>query len=206
MKTVALSSGGLDSSLMMLILKNEGHEIYPLHIDYGQLAEEREWFSCSEVSNFIGVNTPRKVDIHGLEFIKSGLINKNLDIVSDAFFPTRNLLFLTFGAAYAVSLDARVVSIGILSNPIFPDQSGESIKLAKNSISASLGSEVEVVAPFIDLDKRDVIKLAMKLGLPFELTYYCHAGEEKPCGKCISCQERKMAERALDEEGLNDSQ
>ena len=121
-------------------------------------------------------------------------------MVKNAFLPTRNLLFLTFGAAYAYNLDIDTISIGLLSNPIFPDQGLEFLKRAKDSISVALGREIQILAPFIELDKRDIIKLAKKHELPIEMTYYCHAGTDPPCGVCISCKERIVAEEMLRDE------
>lgn len=197
MKVVCLISGGLDSSSMMLLLKEYGHEVYPLHVNYGHRAEEKEWASCQKVTHAIHANRPYKINISGLEIIRSGLLNENLDIVKYAFLPTRNLLFLTLGAAYAFNLGIDTISIGLLSNPIFPDQGKEFLEKAKNSLSAALGEQINILAPFIDLDKRDIIKLAKKHQLPVEMTYYCHAGTDPPCGVCISCKERIMAEKLL---------
>lgn len=185
---------------MMLLLKKYGYEIYPLHINYGHRAEEKEWNSCQRIADVIDSNKPHKIDIFGLEVIHSSLLNDNLDMVKNAFLPTRNLLFLTFGAAYAYNLDIDTISIGLLSNPIFPDQGLEFLKRAKDSISVALGREIQILAPFIELDKRDIIKLAKKHELPIEMTYYCHAGTDPPCGVCISCKERIVAEEMLRDE------
>lgn len=185
---------------MMLLLKEYGHEVYPLHVNYGHRAEEKEWVSCQKVTDAIHVNRPHKINISGLEIIRSGLLNEKLDIVKYAFLPTRNLLFLTLGAAYAYNLGIDAISIGLLSNPIFPDQGKEFLEQAERSLSTALGEEINILAPLIDLDKREVIKLAKKHQLPIEMTYYCHAGTDTPCGVCISCKERIMAEKMLKDE------
>jgi 7-cyano-7-deazaguanine synthase len=84
-----------------------------------------------------------------------------------------------------------------LANPIFPDQTSDFLKKAESCISAALGVEMKLLTPLIALDKRDTLRLAAKHGLPIELTYFCHAGGEAPCGKCISCKERKFAEDSI---------
>lgn len=197
MNVVVLSSGGVDSSLTMMLLKKEGHEVFPFHVDYGHLAEEREWASCQAVCKHLGVKDPIRFRISGTEAIPSGLVRSGLDIEKQAFFPTRNLLFATLGASYAFGLPSRVVALGIVANPIFPDQTPEFYAKAQDCISSALGVEFKILTPLITLDKREVLKLAKARELPFELTYYCHSGKAQPCGVCISCKERIAAEALL---------
>jgi 7-cyano-7-deazaguanine synthase len=127
-------------------------------------------------------------------------VRSGLDIEKDAFLPTRNLLFVVLGAAYAFGINCDVVALGILANPIFPDQKDEFFKLAEACVGAALDRKVKVLTPLIRLDKREILKLARKYEIPLEMTYYCHAGRDLPCGKCISCKERIAAENGLSQE------
>jgi 7-cyano-7-deazaguanine synthase len=197
MRVVALSSGGVDSSVTMLLLKKRDYTIFPLFVNYGQLSAEHEWSACQRICEFLGLKTER-MDIQGFgKLIPSGITNRDFDIEKDAFLPTRNLLFLTLGAAYGYAKAAHVVAIGLLSNPIFPDQTSDFVQEAQKTISKALGIDVTVLAPLISLDKSDTLRLAHKYGLPVEYTYSCHAGGENPCSHCISCKERMAAERCL---------
>lgn len=199
MKIIALASGGVDSSVMMLLLKKDDNELFPLFIDYGQLAREKEWMACQDICRYLGLE-PHRMDISGFgKSIPSGITDGKLDIEKDAFLPTRNLLFLTFGAAYGYTKSANVIAIGLLSNPIFPDQTVEFVRAAQRSISTSLGVDIRILAPAISLDKLDTLRLARKYGLPLDLTYSCHFGKEERCGRCISCKERIAAEKHLPE-------
>ena len=200
MKIVPLTSGGVDSFVMILLLKKEGHELFPLFIDYGQLAREKEWMACQNICHFLGLE-PYRIDISGFgRSIPSGITNNELDVEKNAFLPTRNLLFLVLGAAYGYTKSANIVAIGLLSNPIFPDQTRDFIQAAQKSITMSLGTNTVVLAPLTSLDKRDTLRLARKYGLPLNLTSSCHLGGEKPCGRCISCKERIAAEKSLADE------
>jgi len=192
MKIVVLTSGGIDSALLLELFKNENHEVFPLHIDYNQLAGKKEWNACKDVCDYFGLS-PFRMEIPGFGKLPSGLTNSNLDIFEQAFLPTRNLIFITLGSAYAYSLGADAVAIGLLAGPIFPDQTKKFIEKAQDSISESLGKTIKILAPFIDLDKRDILRLAEEKKIP-QITYYCHSGTEIPCGKCVSCRERKAAE------------
>lgn len=195
MKVVVLTSGGIDSALLLELFQNEGHEVFPLHIDYNQLAENKEWNACKDVCDYFSLS-PFRMEIHGFGTLPSGLTNSNLDVFEQAFLPTRNLTFITLGSAYAYSLGADSVAIGLLANPIFPDQTKKFIEKAQESISESLGKSIKILAPFIDLDKRDILGLAKERKIP-QVTYYCHSGTDIPCGKCVSCRERVAAESDL---------
>lgn len=199
MRVVVLSSGGVDSSVVMMLLKSKGHLLFPLFVDYGQLAAEAEWESCKRICNFLKLE-PERLDISGFgESIPSGLTDSSLDVEEEAFVPTRNLLFLTLGAAHGYVKSAHVVAIGLLSNPIFPDQTEEFVQEAQKAISKALGLNVSILAPLISLNKYDTLMLARKYGLPLEFTYSCHSGNQEPCGRCISCRERIAAEKGLSE-------
>ena len=195
MRIVVLASGGIDSALMISMFRKDEHEILPLHINYGHLAEEKEWECCKKICESHSLE-PFRMDITGFGKLPSGLTDKTLDIYEKAFLPTRNLTFITLGAAYAYSKSCDVVAIGLLSNPIFPDQTKDFIEKAQISISTALGKPLHILSPLIDLDKRDVLRLAEEFGLS-RITYYCHAGGETPCGKCISCRERIAAEKSM---------
>ncbi len=192
-----MSSGGLDSSLVMALLKEEGVEVFPLHINYGHLAERKEWEACLKICAALGLRPPEKMDLAGMSNLPSGLTDPNLDTAKYAFLPTRNLLLLVAGAAYAYSKGLDAVAIGLVANPIFPDQTKEFVESSEKTLSIALGRRVRLLAPLIGLDKREVILLARKHNLPFALTYYCHRGQDEACGECISCRERKAAEAAL---------
>ena len=195
-----MSSGGLDSSLTMLLLKRDGHDVHPVHIDYTHFAEEHEWRSCQNICDYLGVNKPIRFGIRGLDCIPSSLVRRGLDIERDAFLPARNLLFVTLGSAYAFSIGCDVVALGILANPIFPDQKVEFFQVAEECVGSALGRRIKILTPLVKLDKRETLKLAKKYRMPLELTYFCHAGGDAPCGICISCKERVTAEKMLSAE------
>jgi 7-cyano-7-deazaguanine synthase len=181
----------------MLLLKKQNHELFPLFIDYGQLSREKEWTACQSICNYLGLK-PHRIDVSGFgQSIKSGITDSTLDIEEKAFLPTRNLLFLTLAGAYGYTNSVNIIAIGLLSNPIFPDQTREFIRNAQRAISISLGAEVEILAPTISLSKIDTLGLARKYKLPLDLTYSCHSGNSEPCGRCISCKERISAEKYL---------
>jgi 7-cyano-7-deazaguanine synthase len=197
MRVVVLSSGGIDSSVMMHLLLEKGCMVFPLYVDYGQLSADAEWAACQRICKYLNLK-PQRIDLSGFgKLIPSGLTRKELDIEKEAFLPTRNLLFLTVGAAYGFEKAAHVIAIGLIANPIFPDQNKQFLKEAERAISSAIGLNVTILAPLISLDKSDMLKLARKHKLPIEETYSCHSGDKQPCGQCISCKERIAAEKIL---------
>lgn len=190
MSLVNLVSGGLDSTLVGVMAREEGLDVYPLFIDYGQRTSKKEWETCRRVHAELGLPSPTKMDLSGFgQVIRSGLTSREMDVKEDAFTPGRNLLFLLMGCSYAHQVGASTVAIGLLSErfSLFPDQRSDFIKQAERAIKMALGRHVVVVMPLSEFSKADVVELAREKGI--NGTYSCHTGSNRPCGKCISCLE-----------------
>jgi len=190
MKVVTLLSGGLDSTLLMYLLKEEDAVQYPLFINYGQLNFEKEFESFKRNCSIIGINAPEVVDVNGFgRTIESGLTNSQLDVNMDAFLPNRNAFFLLIASSYAYKKQCSHVAIGLLDekNSIFPDQTRSFLDTMENTLSISLGRSISILSPLMNMTKGDVIFLAKSKGI--SNTYSCHSGREEPCGVCISCLE-----------------
>lgn len=190
MSIITLVSGGLDSTVMAVLARDEGVRQYPLFIDYGQLGEKRELSACT--ANFERHNLPVPEVAHlpgygGL--LSSGLTDSRKRIFDDAFLPCRNLMFLTVGAAYAYQCGASSVAIGLLdeSASLFPDQSRNFVDDAAALLAKSLGRSIKIVTPLMSFTKADVVEIAKELKIT--ATYSCHAGTPTPCGVCVACRE-----------------
>lgn len=187
---VNLVSGGLDSTLVGVMAKEEGVEHFPLFVDFGQRAARREWESCKFVHRKLGLPEPVRMDLSGFgSVIASGLTRSELNIKNAAFTPGRNLLFLLMGSAYAYQLGSTSVALGLLSEEysLFPDQKRLFVDTAEVAISAAMDWRVKVLTPLIEFGKADVIRLAQTKGISG--TYSCHTGNLEPCGECIACLE-----------------
>jgi 7-cyano-7-deazaguanine synthase len=190
MSTVALVSGGLDSTLMIRLGQEVGLQQYPLFIDYGQRARDREFKACSAAMAALGMPQPTVAKLDGFgSLIRSGLTDPSLHLVEDAFTPGRNMLFLLLGAAHAVSIGADAVSIGLLNedSSLFPDQTQSFIRSAEVALTVAMGRSLRVLTPLADFHKKEVVALAQRKGI--KDTYSCHSGELVPCGVCIACRE-----------------
>ena len=190
MSIVTLVSGGLDSTVMALLAKEEGLTQFPLFIDYGQLSRNRELHACR--TNFRLHDLPELtvVSLGGYgSLLSSGLTDSNKHVFENAFLPCRNLLFVTVGAAYAFQCGATSVGIGLLDEAfsLFPDQTKGFLSDAEALLSRCLARPIKLVAPLMSFSKANVIAIARARGITG--TYSCHAGTEMPCGICVACRE-----------------
>ena len=201
MKTVVLASGGLDSSILMFLLKREHVELLPVHVNYGQLAEEREWYAVRRFCTASGLPPPLKVDAPGLGQVPNGLTRKGVRWRSDPFFPGRNLMLTTIGAIIGFPRGYRTVALGLVANALYPDQTQDFLRVARNALSESVGSKLNVIAPLLRIPKTMVAELGLKAGAPVGRTYSCQRGSSPPCGRCSSCMDRLNALMAAESWG-----
>lgn len=190
MKLVNLASGGIDSTLVSILAREQGFEVFPLFIDYGQRAAQREWEACCRVHEELGFRPPTKFPVAAFgSLIETGLTCGRMDLVANAFTPCRNLLLLVLGAAWGYGLGARHVAVGLLAErvAIFPDQTNLFLEHATLAIRTALGADIRLVAPLADFTKAETLRLAAARAV--RGTYSCHTGEAEPCGVCISCCE-----------------
>lgn len=187
---VTLVSGGLDSTLMSLLAHEAGIALWPLFIDYGQLGAVKEWEACKNLHEEHHLPEVTRLDLSGYgQVVASGLTNPALRINEDAFLPGRNLLFVLAGAAYAVTVHADGVALGLLdpSGHLFPDQTRRFVEGCEAVIPTAVGKHINILTPLIELSKSDVLRIAQARGLNH--TYSCHAGGDTPCGACVACVE-----------------
>lgn len=187
---ICLSSGGLDSTLCLHLLRERGLNALPVYVNYGQRNHRREWGAL-----VAGCATNRFNDPVCFEFpsfgsiVKSGLTDENLRVKEDAFTPNRNLLFIVLGAAVAHLKGVKNIVVGLLAEPttIFPDQTEKFLRAAECVLGESLGQDIFIHCPLREMTKQDVVSLAKARGIAN--FYFCHSGNEEPCGKCIACLE-----------------
>lgn len=195
MSIVTLVSGGLDSTLVAQLTQETGIEQFPLFVDYGQRARDRELSACQRSMARLGLPAPQIAGLGGYgALIRSGLTDPRLHAVEDAFTPGRNMLFLLVGAAFAYQTGADAVAVGLLheDDSLFPDQTSAFLAQAEGILATSMGWPIKVLAPLSGFHKRDVVALAKSKGI--DGTYSCHLGGERPCGTCIACREFQFEE------------
>lgn len=206
---VLILSGGLDSSTLLYKLLDEGHNVTALSFNYGQKAAielERAHEICqmNDVDHFI-------FDIQNIvDLLSSSLTDKDNDNVqepSNTVVPSRNTILLELATAFAISNNLDEVYYGAIKADIgdYPDTTPEFLKQINGLNKVNNYEYIPVCAPFINTDKKDVVKLALELGVPIEKTWSCYVNNDgTPCGECFSCKSRiKAIEEAKKELGMD---
>jgi 7-cyano-7-deazaguanine synthase len=210
MKAVCLLSGGPDSAVAAAMAKEEGYELYCLSFNYGQIAT-RELESAEKIARALGAKEHRVVDISFLKDLYGPGVTALLDrkmpmpgrFEQSVIVPFRNGILLSIAAGYAAAIGADAVFYGAQGDDarFYPDCRQEFVSAISRAISSGTGSKLIVRNPLGKKTKADVVKLAVELGVPLELTWSCYLNMRKHCGRCESCRNRK---RAFKEAGIED--
>lgn len=209
---VILLSGGLDSATVLAIAKQRGFVPYALSFHYGQRhAVELE--AARRVAEAVGVAGHVVVNIDLGVFGGSALTadiavpdhvtarERTADIPV-TYVPARNTIFLAFALAYAETIGAEDIFLGVnaLDYAGYPDCRPEYIaafqNMAKLATKAQTsGAGMTIHTPLIDMTKADIVRAGVQLGVDHSLTFSCYDPDElgKPCGRCEACALRREA-------------
>ena len=198
MTELVLLSGGIDSVTLLHLKHSEGAQLHALFIDYGQRAAREELRAASIHSTALGVSLQRL----------------DMAAVGDAFragqtqrmhvpLPHRNLVALALGMSYATQISATCLHLALNRDDAdaYPSASPFFVQ-SFNNMARSLG-DVAVHTPLAQLNKVQVIELAIKLGIDLRDTYSCLLGYAKPCGRCPQCMQRRRAVPSSGEDNLD---
>jgi 7-cyano-7-deazaguanine synthase len=124
----------------------------------------------------------------------------------DVYIDGRNVILLSKAAVYAVRPEFNskhaALLLGTLAGNPFPDATPAFFTAMAGALSLGLDAQISVEAPFATLDKADVIRKGIELGVPLELTLSCMQPKDGlHCAKCSKCRERRDAFR---EAGVTD--
>jgi 7-cyano-7-deazaguanine synthase len=203
---VVLFSGGLDSAVALWWAKRKW-KIYALTFRYGKL-NSNEVRSAKRLAKRAGVAHHFIVDVPFLKQVselRRRLTDQGLGLDSfpPTYVPGRNTIFLGIAAHYAEIYNARHIVTGHIGRDPFPDSKPAYIKAMNKVLSQASWLRGKrgpsITTPFERSKKEDVVKLALKLKVPLNLTWSCHRNGRRPCGKCQGCLDRT---RALDVLGV----
>lgn len=123
----------------------------------------------------------------------------------NTFVPGRNLVFLTFAAAWAWprSIGNLVTGVAQTDYSGYPDCRETTLASLQETLRLGMESEIVVHAPLMHLSKKDTVLLAERLGAldAMALTHTCYNGERPPCGHCPAC---RLRAKGFDEAGIAD--
>ena len=207
-KAVVLLSGGLDSATTAAIALADGYEVYALSFDYGQ-RHSRELDSARAVAKSLGARDHLVISFD-LRKIGASALTDDIEVPIDrdaaemgadipvTYVPARNIIFLSFALAYAESIGARDIFIGVsqVDYSGYPDCRLEFIeafeRLANLATKAGVegDGEFRIHTPLIALGKAGTIERGLEMGVDYSLTWSCYMGGGRACGRCDSCKLR----------------
>ncbi len=212
-KAVVLVSGGLDSATVLAMANAQGFDCYTLSFDYGQ-RHKSELAAAINVSKFHKAIKHEVIQFNLGQIGGSALTDTEIAVpesqqqkntgdsgIPVTYVPARNTIFLSFALAYAEVLDAKAIFVGVnaVDYSGYPDCRPEYIKayqkMADRATKAGVeGHGPQVVAPLLHLNKAEIIKKGVALGVDYSLTVSCYQAdsEGRACGKCDSCYLRKQ--------------
>lgn len=209
-KAVILFSGGLDSTTVLALAKNQGFDCYPISFDYGQ-KHSAELIAAKKVAQYFDVKQHKIVAIPKDLFGPSALTDESISVpeYSDennaelpvTYVPARNTIFLSIALGYAETIGAHDIFLGVshVDYSGYPDCRPEFIhafeKLANLATKDGIeGKKYTIHAPLLKLSKGETIKLGVENGVDYALTISCYQADPSTgaaCGKCDSCTYRK---------------
>ena len=208
-KAIVIVSGGLDSVSLAYLLHTEGYKLHVLSFDYGQ-RHKKELFFAHLCAQRLGAEFD-VIDVSSISrFLKGSALTDTIPVPEGHYaapnmaitvVPNRNAIMLSVAFAVAVAEQATIVAVGVHSGDhfIYPDCRPDFIAafdtMQRLAVEGFGDPNLKLEAPFAHLSKDQIVKLGTALGVPYADTWSCYKGDERHCGKCGTCVERKHAFR-----------
>ena len=206
-RAVVLLSGGLDSTTVLALARSQGFDVYALSFRYGQ-RHSHELVAAAAVVQAVGATRHVIADINLRAFGGSALtadiaVPKGRSAADMAhgipvtYVPARNTVFLSFALAWAETLAACDIFIGVnaLDYSGYPDCRPEYIAAfeAMANLATKAGVEgrqrLKIHSPLISMSKAQIVQAGLALGVDYAITSSCYDpdADGRPCGACDSC-------------------
>lgn len=207
-RAVVLVSGGLDSATTAAQAQADGYDAIALSCRYGQ-RHDRELLAAQAVVEHLGITEHFVIDVNLGQWGGSSLTDFETPLAQDGsdrapipatYVPGRNTVFIALALSLAEAKGAEAIYLGInaVDYSGYPDCRPDYLAAYQDlaRLSSKVGVEghpIQLVAPLVEDTKVDIVRRAVRLGVPIPLTWSCYAGGETPCGRCDSCQIRDRA-------------
>lgn len=206
-RAVVLVSGGMDSATALYEARDRGYELYFLHLSYGQETESKEYECATQLAewvdaaDFTHIQTDHFTELGGSSLTDDSLSVDEAEMESDSipttYVPFRNANLLCMAVSYAEVNDCNAIFIGAHSEDFsgYPDCRPEFFEAFQRVIDLGTkpATDIELIAPFADCSKTDIVERGLDLGVPFERTWSCYRSDEPACGTCDACAYRLQA-------------
>ncbi|MGF2735845.1 7-cyano-7-deazaguanine synthase QueC [Marinobacter sp. DUT-1] len=200
---VVIYSGGMDSFTLLNLARARGYQVHALSFNYGQ-RHVRELDCARQVCADLGI-PHKEIDIRAMSGVMSGSsLTSDIEVPEGHYeedsmkatvVPNRNMILLSLATGYAVTVGASAVWFGAHGgdHAIYPDCRPEFVEKMDAVCRVANYEPVAIEAPFIRMDKGEILAEGLELGLDYSLTWTCYNGRDKACGRCGSCVERLEA-------------
>jgi 7-cyano-7-deazaguanine synthase len=204
-------SGGIDSTTALYESEKQGMVCKPVFFKYPSKHNAREQVAAQMVAKAAGLDL-EEIDLTDVFQAvaasgdsRSALLLGSHENIPEGHYaaesmkktvvPGRNLIFASVLAAYAESHGLRYVILGVHAgdHAIYPDCRPVFLMFLQDAVRTSSDGRVEVLAPYLNVDKAAIVKTGLALNVPYHLTRTCYSSSGLPCGKCGSCNERLEA-------------
>lgn len=172
-----LLSGGMDSAACVHYYRNLGRAVRGVFVNYGQAPAHLELASARAVALHYGMPLD-EMSVAGPRTFSAGEIagrNALLVVAAAMHFPERS----------------GVVALGIHAGSPYYDCTPRFVQAMNAILDGYTDGRVQCEAPLVEWDKADVWDYCRQAAVPVELTYSCEAGQNPPCGRCLSCLDRR---------------
>lgn len=195
-KVVVLHSGGLDSTVCLLLARSRGRDAYSLGINYGQRQQIELEYANKQCTRFGIERRVVEVSWHKpvIHVPKDRSVAEMKAGIAPTFLPGRNAVFLALACAEAAGAGANEVWLGVnaVDYSGYPDCRGSFLDAFRAMWKEAVPDPPRIVAPLVQFTKPQIAALADELGLKEGETWSCYAPEEKngvtqPCGHCDAC-------------------
>jgi 7-cyano-7-deazaguanine synthase len=203
---VVLTSGGLDSATALAIARAEGFECYALTVDYNQ-RHRVEIEAARRVAGALGARDHVVIAVDLRRFggsaltadvaLPTGRAPEAMTDIPATYVPARNTVFLSLALAWAETLSAEDIFIGVtdIDYSGYPDCRPEYIEAFARMANLATKAGVEgrsrfaIHTPLIRLNKAEIVRRARELGVDVGLTWSCYDPDpgNRPCGVCDAC-------------------
>jgi len=201
----------MDSTTLAYVAKDMGYDILALHLNYGQRTEAKERACAKTVAGLLGAEEFLEIDVgYFSKFGKSALTDPTITVedykegeegIPKTYVPFRNANLLSMAVSFAESRDAEAVFIGVQSSDYsgYPDCREEFIQAFQKAVDlgTAAGGTIRLMTPFVHMNKTQIVKKGLDLGVPYEQTWSCYTENEVACGICDSCHFRLEAFEAV---------
>jgi 7-cyano-7-deazaguanine synthase len=202
MRAIVLVSGGMDSCVTAAIAQAEGHELYFLHLNYGQRTERRELQAFHALADHFQVPTAQRMvcsiahlaAIGGSSLTDASIPVTQADLENTAiptsYVPFRNAHILSVAVSWAEVCGAKRIYMGAVDEdssgypdcrPAYYAAFNEVIRLG------TAAGDIRIETPIITLSKEAIVRKGLELNAPLHLTWSCYQNEDLACGVCDSC-------------------